>query len=59
MILYTIIICLVVFAVIKCLYGTFRQEILKNKTYSLLMAAIWTFDGTIASAFVVIILLVK
>ncbi|RCH89654.1 hypothetical protein CU097_002904 [Rhizopus azygosporus] len=59
MILYNIIICLVVFAVIKCLYGTFRQEILKNKTYSLLMAAFWTFDGTIASAFVVIILLVN
>lgn len=59
MIVYNIIITLVVFAIIKFLYGTFRQEILTNKIYSLIMAAVWTFDGTIASAFVVITLLVK
>lgn len=50
---------LLIFSVIKCTYGIFRKEILLNGMLNLLVAIFWTFDGTFASTFVILTLLIK
>ncbi|KAI9276443.1 hypothetical protein BY458DRAFT_505930 [Sporodiniella umbellata] len=50
---------LFIFSVLKCIYSTFRLSLLKNEFYSYIMAAIWTFDGTFASAFVCLTLIIN
>lgn len=59
MLVYNIVLTLFVFAILKCIYSTRRSILLENKVYSYITAAIWTFDGTIASAFVGVTLLVN
>jgi hypothetical protein len=41
------------------MYGTYRHEILYNTPLNILVAVIWSFDGTAASMFVVVVLLIK
>ncbi|KAI9248105.1 hypothetical protein EDC94DRAFT_570137 [Helicostylum pulchrum] len=50
---------LLIFSVIKCVYGIFRKEILLNDMLNLLVAIFWTFDGTLASTFVILTLLIN
>ncbi|GAA5810522.1 hypothetical protein MFLAVUS_003945 [Mucor flavus] len=50
---------LLIFSVIKCTYGIFRKEILLNGMLNLLVAIFWTFDGTFASTFVILTLLIN
>jgi hypothetical protein len=41
------------------MYGTYRHEILYKTPLNILVAVIWSFDGTAASMFVVVVLLIK
>ncbi|KAG2223138.1 hypothetical protein INT45_005694, partial [Circinella minor] len=49
-IVFTAFICLGVFAVILGFYAAARIPITVNKTYNALIAALWTYDGAIATA---------
>jgi hypothetical protein len=50
---------LVIFSFIKCAYGVSRVALLSDKELNLALAAVWTFDGTIACMLVVMTVLFK
>ncbi|KAI9274331.1 hypothetical protein BDA99DRAFT_497176 [Phascolomyces articulosus] len=51
-IVFTAFICLGVFAIILGLYAALRIPITVNKAYNGVIAAIWTYDGALATAFI-------
>ncbi|KAI8077788.1 uncharacterized protein BX664DRAFT_270448, partial [Halteromyces radiatus] len=51
--------CLNIFAIIVCLYGIFRERMSNSTLCSLVIAAIWTFDGPMATVLVELALILK
>jgi hypothetical protein len=51
--------CLLVFTIIVCLYGIFRERMVNSIICNLVIAGIWTFDGPLACIFLEIALLLK
>lgn len=51
--------CLLVFTVIVCLYGIFREKMINSTLCNLVIAGIWTFDGPVACIFLELALLLK
>ncbi|KAJ8655640.1 hypothetical protein O0I10_008729 [Lichtheimia ornata] len=45
-------VCLWVFALVLCLYGVLRDQIIRNTGYNLAISAVWTYDGVVATLLV-------
>ncbi|KAI9493193.1 hypothetical protein BDB00DRAFT_388888 [Zychaea mexicana] len=58
-IVLTAFLCLGVFAVILGLYAALRIPITVNKAYNGAIAAIWTYDGALATAFIAFAIILK
>lgn len=52
-------VCLWVFALVLCLYGVLRDQIIRNTGYNLAISAVWTYDGVVATLLVEMALILK
>ncbi|KAI7897690.1 uncharacterized protein BX663DRAFT_527585, partial [Cokeromyces recurvatus] len=50
---------LLIFSFIKCMYGILRVPLLKTTGLNLAIAIIWTFDGTLASILVAVVVFIN